>query len=196
MLDGNDHGHAAAGAVLAAHQVAGTLGRDHADVDVGRWLDVAESDVEAVPEEERLAGGQVRFDLGGVERALHVVGGQDHDDVSLGRGRGWRDDPQAVGLGLGPAARSLAQTDPHVDAGVAQVLRVGVALTAVADHSHLLGGDDRKIGVVFVEQLGHGCSFLRHFRALRAGQNGTRIYRVPWVSGDRGMGGGRRYSSC
>ena len=59
LLDGNDDRDAAAGDVLAAHQVAGTLGCDHADVDVGRRLDVAETDVEPVAEEQRVSGAQV-----------------------------------------------------------------------------------------------------------------------------------------
>ncbi len=52
LLDGHDAGDAAALLVLAADQVAGALGGDHADVDVGRGLDEAEADVQAVAEEQ------------------------------------------------------------------------------------------------------------------------------------------------
>ena len=55
MLDRDQHGHALAVDELAAHQVARTLGGDHGDVDVARWLDVAEADVESVAEEKRVA---------------------------------------------------------------------------------------------------------------------------------------------
>ena len=83
LLDGDEHRHAAALGVLAADQVARALRRDHRDVDTGRRLDVAEADVEAVPEEERVAVDQVRLDRLGVQLPLDVVGRQDHDQVGL-----------------------------------------------------------------------------------------------------------------
>ena len=79
-------------------------------------------------------------------------------------GLGRRDDPQAVGLGLGAALGALRQTDADVDARVAQVLRVGVALAAVAEDRDLLGLDDREVGVGVVEQLGHGGVLLSEMR--------------------------------
>src|SRR3712207_9281759 len=64
---------------LAAHQVAGALGGDHGDVDAGRGLDVAEPDVEAVAEEQRVAVLQVGLDRLRVQPPLHVVRNEDHD---------------------------------------------------------------------------------------------------------------------
>ena len=59
-------------------------------------------------------------------------------DVGLGgRPRPASSDPQALGLGLGAALGALGQADAHVDAGVAQVQGVRVALAAVADDGHL-----------------------------------------------------------
>ena len=79
--------------------MAGALRGDHRDVDVGRRLDELEPDVEAVPEEQRLAGGQVRRDRLGVDLALRGVRREHHDHVGLGGRLGRRDAP------AGPAPR-------------------------------------------------------------------------------------------
>src|SRR6478752_1312524 len=68
---------------------------------------------------------------------------------------------EALGLGLGLALAALGEADAHVDAGVAKVEGVGVALAAVADDGDLLALDDRQVGVVVVEHLGHGGLLLR-----------------------------------
>ena len=70
-------------------------------------------------------------------------------------GRGGVDDPQPLGLRLGPAAAALGQTDPDVDPAVPQVERVGVALAAVAQDCNFASGDDRRIGVLVVINGGH-----------------------------------------
>ena len=137
LLDGDQAGHALAVDVLAADQVTRALRGDHRHVDVRRRLDQLEADVEAVAEEERLAGGQVRRDRLGVDLPLRGVRRQHHDHVGLGGRLGRREHPQALLLGLGPALRALRQTDHHVDARVAQRQRVGVALAAVPDHGDL-----------------------------------------------------------
>ena len=43
-----------------------------------------------------------------------------------------------------------------VDAGVTQRQGVGVALASVAQYGHVSVLDDREVGVVVVEELGHG----------------------------------------
>src|SRR5690606_7159212 len=63
LLDGDDVRDAAARDELAAHGVARRLRGDEDDVDALGGLDVAEADVEAVRERERLARGEVRLDL-------------------------------------------------------------------------------------------------------------------------------------
>ena len=57
-------------------------------------------------------------------------------------------------LGLGLRRRALAQADAHVDAGVLQVQRVGMALRAVADDGDLAAADDRAVGVLLVVHVG------------------------------------------
>ncbi len=156
LLDRDDRGDAAALLVLAADQVARALRGDHADVDVGRGLDEAEADVQAVAEEQGVAGLQVRGDVRLVDVRLDRVRHQDHDDVGLGRGLGGGDHAQAGLLGLGAGLGLRLQADPDVRARVAQGQRVGVALAAVADDRDLAALDDGQVGVVFVEQLGHG----------------------------------------
>ena len=84
----------------------GPFGRDHEHVDALGRGDVAEADVEAVAEDQGVAGREVGLDGLGVELALLVVGRQDHDDVGLLHRLGRREDAQALGLGLGAAAWS------------------------------------------------------------------------------------------
>jgi hypothetical protein len=149
--------HALAVHELAADQVPGSLRSDQDDIDVGRRLDVAESDVEAVAEGQRFAGGQVRLDVRGVDVTLDVVRRQDHDEVCLGGGFGRGDHAQSLVGGLGAGLGALQQADADVHAGVTQAQRVGVALRAVTDDRDLAALDDREIGIVVVENLGcHG----------------------------------------
>ena len=91
----------------------------------------------------------------GVDGALHLVGREDDDEVGLRDGVRDAEHAQALGLGLGAGPRPLGETDAHVDPGVAQVQRVGVALAAVADDRDLAALDDGQVGVVVVEHLGH-----------------------------------------
>jgi hypothetical protein len=53
---------------------------------------------------------------------------------------------QAGLFGLVPGGAALAQADGDLDAGVVQVLRVGVALRAVADDGDLLALDQAQVG--------------------------------------------------
>ena len=63
LVDGHQAGDAAALLVLAADQVAGALRGDHADVDAGGRLDLAEVDREAVGEHQQVAVGDPVGDL-------------------------------------------------------------------------------------------------------------------------------------
>ena len=142
--------HAAAFFVGAAHEVTGTLRRDHPDVDTGGRCDLVEVDVEAVRERERVAVREVRRDVGLVDLLLLGVGQQHHDDVGFPHRVAGRQHAQTRGFGLGLRLRSFAQPDDHVDAGVLQVQRVRVSLRAVAEDRDLAVGDQRGVGVVVV----------------------------------------------
>ena len=106
-------------------------------------------------EEQRVAVLEVGLNRLRVERALHVVRREDHDQVGLGGSLGRSDDPQAFRLGLGAALAALRQPDADVDPGVAQRERVGVPLAAVAEHGHVLALDQGQVGVVVVEHVSH-----------------------------------------
>ena len=91
----------------------------------------------------------------GVDRALHRVGREHHDQVGLLAGLERRDDPQPLRVGPLAALGALGQADPDVDAGVAQRQRVGVPLAAVAEDRHVAALDHGQVGVVVVVELGH-----------------------------------------
>ena len=138
--------------------MAGALGGHHNDVNVRSRLDVVEVDVEAVGEQQGGAGLDIRLDLLAVEGGLHLVRGQDGDDVGPGDCLGDRLDGQARLLGLGHGGGALAQANNNLHAGVAQVQSVSVPLGTVADDGDLLGLDDGQVGVVVVELLScHDC---------------------------------------
>jgi len=106
-------------------------------------------------EEQRRALLEVRGDRLGIDAALGLVRGQDHDDVGLLDSLGHREDLQALGLRLGPRPAPLGQADPDVDAGVAQVERMGVTLAAVADHGHMAPLDHGQVCIIVVEHFSH-----------------------------------------
>jgi hypothetical protein len=108
-----------------------------------------------VAEDESLALGEVRGDVVGVQVALALVGREDDDHVGPRRGLGTGENREAGLLGLRLRLRALLQADDDLDARVAQVLRVRVALRAVADDSDLLALDQGKVGVFVVEDFSH-----------------------------------------
>src|SRR5262249_29340314 len=81
LSDRDQHRYALAVDELPAYQVTGALRRHHGDVDVGRGRDQPVPDVEAVAEEDRLAGGQRRGDVVRIDLALRGVRGEYHDHV-------------------------------------------------------------------------------------------------------------------
>jgi hypothetical protein len=141
---------------LAPHQVAGALGGHHGDVDgVGR-ADVAVVDVEAVGEEQRVAGLEVGGEVAGVQVPLDGVGDQHHDQVGPGGRLGGGGHLEPGRLGPLPAGGALGQPDAHLAAGVVQRQRVGVPLGAVAEHGDLARLHQAEVGVVVVVDGGHG----------------------------------------
>src|SRR3546814_2196849 len=84
-------------------------------------------------------------------RGLVLVGGEDHDDVRPFGGVGVGHHLEAGLFGLLSRGRAFAKRDRHVlDARIAQILRMGVALAAIADDRDLLVGDEVQIGVAIV----------------------------------------------
>ncbi len=112
------------------------------------------------PKNRASPGLQVRGDVLGVDVALDLVRGEDHDQVGFGDGVGDVQDAQALGLGLGAGLGAFLQADADVNAGIAQAQGVGVALGAVTDDGDGAALDDRQVGVVVVEHFSHwGVSF-------------------------------------
>ncbi len=77
-----------------AHQMPGRFGSDQHHIDPGRRVNLAIVDVETVREEESLPRSEALRDLIFVNLLLHVIRGEDHDQVRFARGLGDRKDPQ------------------------------------------------------------------------------------------------------
>ena len=134
LVDRHQAGDAVAFLVLAADQVARALGGDHADVDAGGRVDLAEVDREAVGEEQQVAGGDPVGDLLAPDLA---PASRRAAGPSRCR-RGWRRRRCRAPRGRAASAlarleESGAQADDDVDPGVLEVEGVGVALGAVAE---------------------------------------------------------------
>ncbi len=153
LFHGHDDRDATAVGVFTAHDVARALRGDHEDRVVLGRLDVAVVDVEAMGESDRGARLDVRLDVVGPDGALVLIRSQDHDDVGLGGGFRNGLDFQTLLLGVFDGLGGRTQADDDVDAGVAQVQRVGVALGTVTDDGDLLAFEDREITVVLIPDL-------------------------------------------
>ena len=105
-----------------------SLGSYEDDVDVCRSVDVAETDVEAVAEDQNVSGFKVVLDVGGVEATLVLVGSKDHNNVSPLGCLGAREHLEASVGCLGGALRALLEANLDLNTGVAQVQCVRVAL--------------------------------------------------------------------
>ena len=140
-------------------------------------LDVAVVNVEAVSEGDGGTRLDVGLDVVGPDGALVLVGGQDHDHVGLGGSLGHGLDLEALLLGEVDRLGGRTQADDHVDTGIAQVQRVGVALGAVADDCDFLAFEDGKIAVVLIPDL--CCHYWHSFSVVGCGAAGRRgIYGV------------------
>jgi hypothetical protein len=108
-------------------------------------------DVEAVGEQERRAVLHRPVQVVAVDVRLELVGGEHHHHVRGGGRLRHLHHRQPLLLGLGRRGRALAERDHHVlDAGVAKVERVRVALAAVADDGDALALDQVDVGVAIV----------------------------------------------
>ena len=143
--------HAGAALILRTHGVARPLGRDHHDVEVRARLDQVEVHVEAVGEHDGRALFHVCDEMIAIDVGLQLVGGEHHHDVSPFGGLGYLQDLELFALGLFDALRALAQRHSDLlDAGVAQIERVGMALAAIADDGDLLALDKVQVGITIV----------------------------------------------
>ena len=85
-----------------------------------------------------------------------VVGDQDHDDVAALGGLGGGHDREPGGFGLVPVAAAGQLGDDDIDARVAQVERVGVALAAVTDNGDGAAFQMVQSCVFFIVAFSHG----------------------------------------
>jgi len=128
--------------------VAGALGSDEDNVDIGGNLDEAEMDRETVRENEGLALLQVGLDVGFVDIGLLHIGQADKNDVGESDGLGRGDDLEAVLLGDWLGLRTLVEADDHIYAGVFEIQGVGMALGTVAENGNGLVLVEAEIGVL------------------------------------------------
>ena len=150
-MDGQQARHAGAALIFRAHGMAGTFRRDHHHVEIRPRLDQVEMHVEAVREHQRRALLHVGVQVIVVNVGLKLVRREHHHHVGPFCGVGDFHHLELLALGLLDALRALAQRHRDIlDAGVAQIERMGMALAAVADDDDLLALDQVQVGVAVV----------------------------------------------
>ena len=93
---------------------------------------------------------QVRLNLLLVNLGLVLIRQQDHDDVSLGDRVRHGLDFEALLLGIVHGLGGRTQADDDVNAGIAQVQRVSVALGAVTENGDLLAIEHGEIRILLI----------------------------------------------
>ena len=121
---------------------------------------LAEVHVEAVRAEEQVPLAQVGPDFRPEQVPLNFVGEQNVDDIgALGR-LGEREGLEAVAHRQVVVRRSFTLPDNDIAAAVAEVLRLGMSLAAVAENGDRLVLQKCQIGVVVVINFRGHCSHL------------------------------------
>lgn len=157
LINGHHAGHTAAFGIGAAYQMPRSLGSDHVYVNILGRNNLTEVNIEAVSKQEGLAGLEIGLDILTIHLRLMLVGQQNHDDVgSSGRfGGGHGSETMFPGKLVVGTARTLTHDD--VDAGVTQILGMGMPLAAVADDGNGLALKIIQVGILFVIGF-HDCS--------------------------------------
>ena len=93
---------------------------------------------------------QVRLNLLLVDLSLVLIRQQDHDDIGFGDRFRHGLDLEALLLGVIHGLGGRAQADDDVNAGIAQVQRVGVALGAVTENGDLLAIEHGEIRILLI----------------------------------------------
>ena len=146
--------------VVVPHRVAGALGRHHEDVHVLGRRDGTEMKIETMGHREVVPRLELGRNLFGVDIRRQFVRQGQHQDIGLARRLAHRRHGESGPFSLGPTRRVLAQPHHHVDAGVVQVLGVGMALAPVTDDRHLLALEAAQVCVLVVVDIEcHRCLF-------------------------------------
>jgi hypothetical protein len=139
--------------------VAGALRGDHDHVDVGARHDLVVMHVEAVGKSQRRALLHVRLDCRSCIRQGMFSSGNRIMTTSAPLTALATSSTLRPPLRLVPGSAALAQTNGDLDAGILQVLGVGMALRAVTNDGDLLALDQGEVGVLVVINF-HGILFL------------------------------------
>ena len=101
-------------------------------------------------EHQRLAGTERWSDGGLVDGTLLLIGHEHHDHVARFGGFGHGTHFQTIRDGLLPGCATRPQPHDDLRARVAQVLRMGMPLTAVSDDGEHAIAQPRALGVTLV----------------------------------------------
>src|SRR5660397_128267 len=120
LMDGEKARHSSPVLIHPAHQVSGTLGRNHGYVHVVRRSDLPKVNIEPMGEHEHLAGLQVSAYRIIIDLLLGLVGNENHYHVSALRGLSGSGYIQTHFFSPSPGGRILTQTTDDLHPTVPQ----------------------------------------------------------------------------
>src|SRR5680860_821565 len=153
LMDGEKARHSSPVLIHPAHQVSGTLGRNHGYVHVVRRSDLPKVDIEPMGEHEHLAGLQVSAYRIIIDLLLGLVGNENHYHVSALRGLSGSGYIQTHFFSPSPGGRIRTQTNDDLHPTVPQILGMCVALTPVPEYGHRLSLQQIQIGILLIEHI-------------------------------------------
>jgi len=115
---------------------------------------------EAVAEDKRLAGFEIRLDVGLVGGGLLGVGNRNHDHIREANGLGCVENFKALRCGDCAALGLGIKTDDDFTSALFKIQSVGVPLGTEAENREGFSFEKFEVGVFVGEDFGwHGCLF-------------------------------------
>ncbi|KFB72949.1 MAG: hypothetical protein AW09_001840 [Candidatus Accumulibacter phosphatis] len=157
-MHGDQRRHTATLEVLRTYRMPWTLRCNHDDVHIVTRHHLVVMHIEAVCKCQGCTFLHVRCHFRVVYLRNGLIRKQHHHHIGTPDGPGHFFHLQAGILGLAPGRTLLAQTDRHLDTGIAQILCMRMPLGSVANDGDFLALDQGEVGVLVVIYF-HGISF-------------------------------------
>ena len=155
LFDGKDVGDTTAFDELAAYDVARPFGSDHEYIDIIGRDNLFEVDIKAVGKSQGTARSEVVPDFVFIYVGLFFIGNENHGDIRSGDGFGDSLDCKTGLTGFFRRFTAAVEADSDIDAAVAEIERMGMALAAVTDDSDFLSFDSFPINILIIKYLCH-----------------------------------------
>ncbi len=138
-----------------------SLGGNHEDIVVFRWLHLVEMDGEPVGEGEGCSLFQVRGHRFAVNVALNMVRHEEHDHVGVFYRLTDGIDRKSVLFCNGLRPASIVKPHDHRYAAVPEILCMGMSLASVPENGHCFALENLHVRILVVQYCCHFFQLLR-----------------------------------